>query len=84
MIMAYSEKCFASVRQSLSSKHVRQNINYIGSSGFFEGILIFPGYLSDLLSHPNILSNNSATTKSLQTMLPFSSQPGNTTLPIAL
>ena len=82
--MSYSEKCFASVRQSLNSKHVRQNINYIGSSAFFEGILIFQGIFSDLLSHPNILSNDSATTMSLQTMLPFSSQPGNTILPIAL
>ena len=50
--MSYSEKCFASVRQSLNSKHVRQNINYIGSSAFFEGILIFPGYLFRLAKSP--------------------------------
>ena len=33
--MFYGEKCFASGRQSLNSEHVRQNINYIGTSGFF-------------------------------------------------
>ena len=35
MSMFYGEKCFASGRQSLNSEHVRQNINYIGTSGFF-------------------------------------------------
>ena len=37
MSMSYSEKCFASGRQSLKSEHVRHNISYIDNSGFFKG-----------------------------------------------
>ena len=55
--MSYSQKCFASGRQSLNSEYVRHNISYTDNSGFFFALL-----LSVAIEAPSVATDNSQAT----------------------